>query len=184
MTPRTRARAAGVALTTALVLFLGACGGDDEVDIDASSSAESPSAAASTDADGYTPEEREAIDAVDAYRAAVFDRGDQPIEESLEGTVTDELYAAIVPDEQAITEDAGKWRIGEATFEPESVTIDGDEAVVTGCMDTARSFIVDAGDTEVRGAATGGMRTPLKVTLERGDDTWLVATPETQEGSC
>ncbi|TNC47372.1 hypothetical protein [Mumia zhuanghuii] len=165
------------------LLVLSACGSDGDSGslADATPSA---TASASKDADGFTAEEREVIDAVEAYATAIFARGTTPVAEALQGKVTDELYSVIVPDERKITEDAGKQRIGEARVEARSVAIKGDEAVASVCLDATKAFVVDKGETEVGPGARIGIRRPMKVELERADGSWLVDAPRAEEGTC
>ncbi|MFD1826514.1 MULTISPECIES: hypothetical protein [Mumia] len=182
MTSRRPRWFAAVALAAALTLS--ACGSDDEGSgLEAAASA-SPSAEASEDADGFTAEEREVVDAVHAYASAIFARGAEPVAESLKGKVTDQLYAQVVRDEQGLTEKVGKHRIGEAVFTPSAVTITAGTAEAQGCLDATNAFIVDKGQSEAGAGAIGGARSPLTIQLERVDDAWLVATPKVKEGSC
>ena len=171
------------AATLAGLLVLSACGSDGDSGslADATPSA---TASASKDADGFTAEEREVIDAVERYTAAVFGRGAKSIKTTLKGTVTDQLYADAAAGEKSAVEDKGLQRIGPFGFEPTVVTVDGDEAEVRGCLDTSSSYVVKRGETEAGVGSRPGQRSPLEITLERVEGTWLVALPFAKDGTC
>lgn len=183
--PRNR-RFAAAALAGLLVL--GGCGpGDDAVpSADAPSAAATATATAGTgeDADGFTAEEREVINAVKAYHDAILLRGTKSIETTLKGRATDELFDRIVPELKASSEDKGLVFIGTYTLEPEVVTIRGDSAELRGCLDTTTSALVERGQTEAGPGAVLGKRSAMKYGLVKVDGVWRVDDPFRTSEAC
>lgn len=161
----------GLILATAL---LGACSSDEPP----TKSSASPKATATTrDADGFTPAEREVVDAVEAYNKAFFGRGATPVETAIEPFVTKAVLDGLGPAETKAVDDAGLQRIGTATLVPEQVTIDGDTAILTGCKDASRAFIVKKGETTAGVGSKAGGVSRITFGLVRQDGRWLVGDP-------
>lgn len=133
----------------------------------------------------FSPEQREVIDAVEAYYKALFDRGTTDVATALKGTVTDELFAQVVPDEKKMVDDAGKQHLGKIKVTPTAVTINGKSANYKGCFDGKGSYIVKRGATGAHPGDKPAGVTKLDYTLVRQDGSWLVDEPlGTRVASC
>ncbi len=176
---RLRRGVAALAMMAAATSALAGCSGsdDDGIDVEPTSEAEP------TSEDGLTAEEQEAVDTVETYLEALYARGTDPIAESIDGLITDEFAADLVPGEETIEADGNK-RLGPYEFALDTVTVDGDEAQVVGCLDLSLSFVVPAEDTEVSGGAPVGGRSVTTYGLERVDDAWRVAYPLSEGEEC
>ena len=71
----------------------------------------------------------------------------------------------------------GLVRLGTYSFEPFTVTINGDEAEVHGCFDGTSSFMVKRGETQPGVGSKPGDRRENEITLEPVDGVWLVSFP-------
>ena len=171
------------AATLAGLLVLSACGSDGDSGslADATPSA---TATASKDADGFTAEEREVIDAVERYQDAILLRGTKSVEATLDGLTTDELFDRMVPQMKAATEDKGLQFIGTYTLEPEVVTISGDSAELHACLDSSRSALVERGQKEAGVGAIPGGLADMKYGLVKVDGVWLVNDPLKESATC
>ncbi|MBC9226002.1 hypothetical protein GL325_06705 [Aeromicrobium sp. 636] len=160
--------------------LLSACGEGDAVDPEATASAPP-----SLDADGYTTEQREALDLVDAFLVAAYDRGTQPIAETSRDLVTDEFGADLIKTNKAQVEDAGlKW-LGPYTFEPSEVEIEGDEAAVSGCLDLTAMFLVPrSAKAAGPGSTNVGEVLPATYRLEKSGGRWLLSGYDDAETPC
>ncbi|MGA3488066.1 hypothetical protein ACK8GG_08640 [Micromonosporaceae bacterium DT55] len=176
MTSPRRRRVAAAAL--AGFLALGGCGpGDGAVpSADAPPSA-AAIATATADADGFTSAEREVLNAVKGFHDVVFAPGDirdRNLASALKGIVTEQVYKDAVAFER---KQEGLVRLGTYSFEPFTVTINGDEAEVHGCFDGTSSFMVKRGETQPGVGSKPGDRRENEITLERVDGVWLVSFP-------
>ncbi|MET0931878.1 MAG: hypothetical protein ABWX74_20355 [Aeromicrobium sp.] len=159
--------------------LLTACSGssDDEPTIKPTSDAPS-TAAAPPDPDGLTPEQREVVDAVEAYGAAIIGRGNAPIGPVIKDLVTQDVYDFIVPAETENVEDAGLQYIGQTTLTPTKVTITGDTATVQGCDDGSAAFLVKKGETSAGVGSQPVSTTKINFGLVREGDRWIISDPE------
>ncbi len=150
---------------------LAACsGGDDEA-------ASEPEITIDGGPGTFTPEEQEVVDAVEEYYVAFLTRGDAGVESAVEGRVTDDLAAQLIPGEKKAIEDADLAYIGEPTLDPEAVTIDGDEATFTGCQDNTGVFVVPAGETTAGVGSRSLGISDLSIELVREGGQWLIDQP-------
>ncbi|AWB92769.1 hypothetical protein [Aeromicrobium chenweiae] len=162
-------------MTTALtLLLLGGCGSDEP---SAASTSGTPTSAAA-DPDGLTPEQREVVDAAEAYTDAIVGRGAQPLGPVIKDLVTKEVYDFIVPADTKALEDAGLQYVGQVTIKPSSVTITGDKALVKGCQDSSEAFMVAKGRTAPDAEAKPLPSTRISFGLVRRDGRWIVSDPE------
>ncbi|MCL3838430.1 hypothetical protein [Aeromicrobium duanguangcaii] len=160
--------------------LLSACGTDDPDPVQATDSAPPP-----VDADGYTAEQREAIDLVEGFLGAVYGRGTKPIAQTSRGLVTDEYGAELIKTSKAQVEDQGKKWLGPYAFDPAKVTIEGDAAWVDGCLDLTSMFLVPRSDGAAGADSTSiGKVLPAKYRLAKVGDTWLVDGYEEAETTC
>lgn len=172
----------GVVAALLLAGMLTACGGEGADEPEGSASVAAPP---SVDADGYTVEQRNALDRVEEFLAAVYGRGAQPVAQTAKGLVTEEYASELIATSKAQVEDEGlKW-LGGYPFEPSGVRLQGDRASVSGCLDLTTMFLVprDAkaagpGDTNV------GQVLPATYRLEKSGDEWLVSASDKSEASC
>ncbi|GAA3541502.1 hypothetical protein AFL01nite_25000 [Aeromicrobium flavum] len=167
--------------TLLLAVTLAACGGGDDPELPEGAA----SAAPSVDADGYTAEQREAIDRVDAFLAAAYGRGTQSIAETSKGLVTDEYRAELIKSNKAQIEDPGlKW-LGPYSFTASEVEVGDDRASVTGCLDLTSMFLVPRGDKAAGPGSTNvGQVLPATYLFERSGDAWLLSGYDDGETSC
>lgn len=165
--------ASTVLLATGL---LAACGGEE--------SDEAPEISIAAGPGSFTPEEQEVVDAVDAYYSAFYGRGEGSIEAVMDGKLTDELAGRLIPDETAFSEDKDLQYIGEHELDPEQVTIDGDAASFSGCIDTSKVFLVKAGTTRTGSGSIAVDSSNLDIELLREDGRWLISQPTGEEASC
>lgn len=129
----------------------------------------------------FTPEEQEVVDAVEGYFEAFLTRGETGVAAALDGRLTDQLAADLVPAEKKLVDDADLWYIGEPLLDPEGVTIDGDAATFTGCQDAAEVFLVPVGE-ETAGVGSKSLGySDLTVELVREDGRWLIDTPRRKD---
>lgn len=171
----TSARRRGLAAAAlAGLLVLGGCGSGDDAapSADATPSAATASVTAPADADGFTAEEREVLNAIKAYYDAVLLRGAESIETTLKGVVTEKVFTAVVAHEKKHIEEKGLQYLGPYTFAPSSFFINGDRADVRGCLDRTSSFIVKRGATEPAADSEAGTRAEQRISLERVDGRW------------
>lgn len=155
------------------VSVLGACGGSDEPQ---SKSTAKPTA--TRDADGFTPDEREVVNAVEAYNKAFFGRGATPVVPAIQDFVTKKLLDQAGPAESKAVDKAGLQYIGSVTLHPEKVTIDGAKATFEGCQDGTKAFVVKRGETSAGVGSRAVSTTRLHVELVREHGRWLVDYPE------
>lgn len=177
-----RRTTAWLATTLLATTLLAACGGSDD-DPAIKPMTDKPSAAATTtaaDPDGFTPEQREVADAVEAYSKAFFGRGTDPVGPAVEDLVTPKVLDALVPAETKAVEDAGLQYIGTVTVDPASVTIDGDTAVFKGCSDGSQAFVVKKGETAPGVGSRSVGITRMTYGLVRQGDTWLIDEPRAE----
>lgn len=167
-------------LTTAVLTasLLGGCGGSDEPTIKPTSDA--PSASASPDADGFTPEQREVIDAVEAYEAAIVGRGPGPVEPAIRDLVTPDVLDFIGKADQENIVDAGLQYIGTMTITPTRVTIDGDTARVEACEDGSRAAIVKKGETKAGAGSQILGFAKINFGLRKQDGAWRISDPASE----
>ncbi|MGJ9422219.1 hypothetical protein [Aeromicrobium sp. CF3.5] len=158
---------------------LGACSGSSEPQPPAESTA-------SVDPDGFTAEEREVVDAVDAYQAALIDyqKGDREID--LTEVATDEVADGIVGGVKQALDDEGLVMLGDYTLTPDSVTVSGGTAEYSGCLDNSRLLLVPEEDRDSPGVGSRpvGESTVITYQLTRTDDTWLVSQPSAADTPC
>lgn len=163
-------------------MLLGACGGADEkaaTEPSATSTAgtsTAPTSTATPDPDGFSPEQREVADAVDAYTQAFFGRGANPVRPALEGLVTKKVLDALVPAETKAIDSAGLQYIGDVTIDAKTVTIDKDTATFTGCRDS-RAFVVKKGETTPGTGSRKVESSTMTFKLVRRGDRWLIDEP-------
>lgn len=175
--PVTLARRLGTASVILLPgLLLSACAKDQ--------STSSSDVTISAGSGVFSPEEQEVVDAVDDYYTALFGRGDQDIETTMDGRLTDELAGRLIPDEKAFTEDKGLQYIGEHELDPRRVSIEGETARFTGCVNTSQLFLVEAGTTQTGPGSIAVGSSDLDFELLREDGRWLISQPTGEEASC
>jgi hypothetical protein len=164
-----------ISLMVALIIgvsVLSACGGSDEPD--------KPTAkpTATQDPDGFTPEQREVADAVEAYNKAFFGRGSLPVEPAIQKFVTKRLLDQVGPAESKAVDKAGLQYIGTVKLIPKDVTIKGDKATFKGCQDGSKAFVVKKGEKSAGVGSRPVGTTQLTIGLVREDGTWLVDDPQ------
>ncbi len=170
-------------LATALLAttLLAACGGSDDdpaIKPMTESTSSAPGSAEPTDADGFTPEQRDVINAVDSYANAVVGRGPGPVEPAIKDLVTPDVLDFITQADDENIVGKGLQYIGKTTFTPTRVTIDGDSATAQGCQDGSRAAIVKKGQTEAgAGSQILGSAT-LDFKLVKKNDSWLISDPK------
>lgn len=125
----------------------------------------------------FTPEEQQVVDAVEDYYIAFLTRGGAGVESAVEGRVTDDLAAKLIPGEKKAVDDADLAYIGEPQLDPENVTIDGDTAEFTGCQDNSGVFVVPAGETTAGVGSRSLGISDLSIELVREGDQWLIDQP-------
>lgn len=174
-----RHRSLLVAAAATATLLLGACSDSDDSGIE-------PLATASTDADGFTAEQREVVDAVDAYQSALVDyqKGDRDTD--LTTVATDEVADGIVGGVEQVLDGEGLVMVGEYTLTADAVSIDDDSAEYTGCLDNSRLLLVPEEDRDNPGVGSRpvGESTEVTYQLTRADDTWLVSEPGGEDTPC
>lgn len=153
---------------------LSACGGSDEPD----DKPTSPATSATPDPDGFTPEQREVADAVEAYNDAFFGRGTTPVETAIKDLVTKDLLGKMGPAESKAVDKAGLQYIGTVKLDPENVTIKGDKATYTGCQDGSEAFVVKKGEKSAGPGTRPVGSSELTVRVIREDGRWLVDFPK------
>lgn len=167
-----------VACLAALVA-VAACSADSE-----SGSAPEPTVSIPADGAEFTPEEQEVVDAATRYIDAFYGRGTEPIAETIQGTATQQIIDDLVPAQQAVTEDQDlKW-LGDYEFTVQTVSIDGDEASTTACLDASDSFLVARDATQITSASGSGANSVEEYQFERVDGQWLVSEPFSSGESC
>ena len=171
--------AALTAASLCTVTLLAGCGGSDEEPLVKPTSDASSSAV--TDPDGFTPEQREVADAVQAYSDAFFGRGADPVETAVGDLITPGLRDGLVPAETKAIDDAGLQYIGDAVVAPGSVTIDGDTATYKGCSDASEVYVVKAGETTAGVGSRNVGVTRITYTLVRQDGRWLIDEPRGEQ---
>lgn len=167
-----------VAAAATATLLLGACSGSGDSGIE-------PLATASTDADGLTAEQREVVDAVDAYQAALIDyqKGDRDID--LTQFATEELASGIADGVEQSLDDEDRQLIGETSvMTADTVSIDGDTATWKGCNDSTGLFVVPEGD-DAPGVGSQRFEAERTVyTLVRQDGAWMVSDATSEDTPC
>lgn len=164
-----------ISLLVALVVsaaILSACGGSDGPE-------DEPTAkpTATRDSDGFTPEEREVVDAVEAYNKAFFGRGAAPVEPVIEKLVTKRLLGQVGPAESKAVDKAGLQYIGSVKLIPKDVAIEGDKATFEGCQDGTRAFVVKKGEKTASVGSRAVSTMQLEIGLVREAGRWLVDAP-------
>jgi hypothetical protein len=167
--------------TTLSACLLGACSGggggsDDALDIKPTSDAPS-TPAPSEDADGLTPEQRAAADTVVGYFTAISGRGSSPVGPAIQDLTTPQVYDGVVASETKLVDDEGLAYIGTPAITTDEVTIDGDEAVVTGCNNSSGVFLVKKGEKAAGVGSRSLGYSQLTVDLVRDGDAWRVDRP-------
>ena len=160
-------------------MLTAACSGSDDSGLD-------PLPTASTDADGFTAEEREVVEAVDAYQSALieYQKGDRDID--LAEVATDEVADGIVGGVEQALDGEGLVMVGEYTLTPSSVSVTNDAAEYTGCLDNSRLLLVPEEDRDSPGVGSRpvGESTEVTYQLTRSSDTWLVSEPAGGDTPC
>lgn len=167
-------RSLGVLLVAiAAVLALASCGSDSSGELD-------PKPSASKDADGFTAEQREVIDAVDQYAETVqtYKAGDSA---DLAKVATPQVISLL---STIAKPDKTKDEIGDYEMKPATVTVKGDTASYEGCSDFSKMFTVDAGETAPGAGAKVGSALKIDFTLVKDGDAWLVSDPKSTGEPC
>lgn len=173
MNPRT------IVVALATLVVVAACSSGSE-----SESVPEPTVSTPADDEGFTPQEQDVVDAATRYVEAFYGRGTEPIAETIQGTATQQIIDDFVPAQEAMTEDKDlKW-LGDYEFTVETVSINGDEASATACLDASDSFLVSREATEVTSASGSGPNSSAEYQLERVDGQWLVSDPFSSGESC
>jgi len=161
---------------------LSACGTDDPDEVEATATASAPP---TVDADGYTAEQREAVDLVEGFIDAVYGRGTKPIAQTSRGLVTDRYGAQLIKTTKAQVEDEGKKWLGPYSFDASEVDIVGDAGSVSGCLDLTAVYLVPRGDEAAGANSTAiGKVLPATYRVAKVGDTWLVDGYDEAETSC
>lgn len=165
-------------MAMSIVLGLGACGGPDPAGLPGAST---PSATASRDAGGFTPEQRDVIAAVKAYSAAIVSYQEGARKEVLDKVATpaavDLMVGLIKPDKTRVL-------IGHYSHDTESVVVTGNRARYRGCTDFTGTTFVKKGKTAGGVGATAGTATLVDYSLVRKADIWLVDDPKSTGETC
>lgn len=183
-----RMRPIGVLVGVCFVAFaLVACGSDGGTSQESATQGVSEPSATATmvrDADGFTPAEREVVDAVERYATAIlnYQKGDRSVD--LTKVATKEVADLFATGVKAEFDDKGKVLIGDSKFTAESVELDTDKARLRGCSDFSRVFTVDKGETTADVGDKPGAATSVDFQLVREDDTWLVSDPKSVAKPC
>ncbi len=173
-------------IAAAVVLVAAGCSsGGDAVEIDDATGATgtaSPESPEATDAAGFTPEERRAVDAVERYLAALaaYQRGEA---DDLAGTATAAWEDTITGEVDAQLRDEGLTVLGDVELEPLEAEVDADGAQVLACVDATNVFVVEQGSTEVSAGATSGARSRTRYGLVADGDDWIVDDPRSEGGA-
>ena len=155
---------------------LTSCGGGGSDDPEPAAASPTPSATPTDAAASAAADEREVVARINAFLEATYGRGTVPIEKALEGLVTDKYGSELIKTVKVQIDDAGlKW-LGPWGFSPKGIEINGNKAVVRGCLDLEAMFLVDRGDL---GAGPGdtlvGEVLPGLYRLQKSGDTWVMS---------
>lgn len=166
-----------LAVLAAAAMLTAACSGSDDSGLE-------PLPSASTDADGFTAEEREVVEAVDAYQSALieYQKGDRDID--LTAVATDEVADGIVDGAERVDQDEQLDLIGGSTIMTvESVSIDGDTATWQGCNDSTALFLVPEGE-DAPGVGSQQLQARQSTyTVIRQDETWVVSDATAEDNA-
>lgn len=183
-----RTRPVGVLIGVVFAaLALAACGDDDDVSQGSATQRAAERSATPTairDADGFTPAEREVVDAAERYTTAIlnYQKGDRSVD--LTEVATKELADSIAAGVKAEFDDKDKVLIGKNRFTPEAVEIKGDRARFRGCSDFSRVFTVKKGETTADVGDKPGVASIVDFRMVREDGTWLVSDPSSLAKHC
>lgn len=162
---------------------LASCGSSDG---STEKSADKPAASTPTpsqtpDADGFTADDREVLDTVEAYYTAVIEGSSGDVAKALADVATPKLIAAIADGNRDTLTSRGLKYFGTAKTYPEKVTIKGNAATVTGCRDNTGLVLIPKDATEAGPGTELISSFDMTFRLVRQDDRWLVDEPRVEE---